>query len=147
MYLMGYRSTGSYTSETNTPDFPVTVSEDKETITINPYVDGDKTFYPAVYYSLNGYMTALFRGNAPIVLKRGYDEPEVTANMKARRSYRTDELRTNVKAPVLGKMIKLDLGSPRLTAKRVDMSAAPLAGERLSQNAKALAEKLARANR
>ena len=52
-----------------------------------------------------------------------------------------------MKAPVLGKMIKLDLGSPRLTAKRVDMSAAPLAGERLSQNAKALAEKLARANR
>lgn len=147
MYLMGYCSTGSYTSETNTPDFPVTVSEDKETITINPFVDGDKTFYPSVFYSQNGYMTALFRGNAPIVLTKGYDEPEVTANMKARRSYRTDELRTNVKAPVLGKMIKLDLGSPRLTAKRVDMSAAPLAGERLSQNAKALAEKLARANR
>lgn len=147
MYLMGYYKVDNYNYETNTPTFPVVVSADKQTITVNPFVDGDKVFYPSVFYSQNGYMTALFRGASPIVLTKGYDEPAVTANMKARRSYRTDELRTNVKAPTIGKMTRLDGNLRRLTAKHVDMSASPLAGEQLQQAAEAQAAKLARANR
>ena len=147
MYLMGYYKVDNYNYETNTPTFPVAVSDDKQTITVNPFVDGEKVFYPSVFYNQNGYMTALFRGASPIVLTKGYDEPAVTANMKARRSYRTDELRTNVKAPTIGKMTRLDGNLRRLTAKRVDMSASLLAGEQLQQAAQAQAAKLARTNR
>lgn len=147
MYLMAYESSGSYNVKIFTPDFPVTVSADKQTLTVGPFVDGEKTYYPSVSFNQRGYETVLFRGGSPIVLTKGYDEPAVTANMKARRNYRTEELQTNVKLPVMGKMTRLDGNRRKLMAKRVDMSAAPLSGERLSLSAEAGAAKLARTNR
>lgn len=147
MYLVGFRMIDNYNSEIISPAFPVTVSQDKQTITVNPFVNGDKTYYPAVTYASYGREVVLFRGKSPIVLTRGYDEPAVTANMKARRDYRAEELRTNVKLPMVGKTTRLNGNLRRLTAEHVDMSDTPLAGERLSQVAKAQADKLARTNR
>lgn len=147
MYLMAYKQIDNYNIQIIAPDFPVTISEDKQTITVNPFVEGDKSYYPSVSYAQNGYENVLFRGGAPIVLTKGYDEPAVTANMKVRRDYRPEELRTNVKLPMVGKTTRLNGNLRKLTAGHVDMSATPLAGERLSQVAKAQADKLARANR
>lgn len=147
MYLMAYKQIDNYNVQVLAPDFPVTISEDKQTITVNPVIHEETTCYPSVSYNQGGYETILFRGGTPIVLTKGYDEPTVTANLKARRNYRTEELRTNVKLPMVVKSTRLSCDLRRLSAKLIDMSDAPLAGARLDQAAKAQADRLARTNR
>lgn len=78
IYLRGYNSADYNNAPTGS--FPVTVSEDKNTITIGGIeADGTMCYPSPVYYTMGNYYTFVTQTTSPIKLTKGWSEPTTTA--------------------------------------------------------------------
>ena len=72
LHFQGYCKTGSGRIFSVPTSFPVEVSEDCNTLTVQPFVENNDTYYPGVYEGDSAWYggTELFRGGSGLVLTR-----------------------------------------------------------------------------
>lgn len=125
-YLVGVSETAALpyvTNSSNEPEtghFPVTVSEDKNTLTVNPLTYNNETYYAGVGYLSYGYYQFPSRIISPITLTRGWSG-ETETKTRALASY----MRARQIADPIGMMSQYEVKTVNKPKSRTVIPTAP----------------------